>query len=371
MNTNELTQYLHTVYDVESRIYEMQQMQRTIRLQGENFDYDKPAEASPLYQARANYDLLRQQHRNLAINKIRDIEPFRETRPSAPNDSIRSSIVILWVLYTVIVVLPSFVILVAGDMSFALNMHLVLGIPALIYTLYLRKKINKQQETYQNELAAYERAREKWEERREARFQERDQHQQRVDEARIAMDKAKDAMTAARLALKDEVWAVANTQIDALEESLAVLYQTRRQLYDMNVIFPKYRTLPCVATMLEYLQAGRVTELTGPSGAYNLYESELRANLIIAQLDKVLTQLEQIKQNQYNLYQAVSAANRTLNTISGQLQKQINLQVASNAMQEKSLAMQQQQVRLAAVTASCSAATAANTQALKYLALVN
>lgn len=265
MNTNELTQYLQTVYNVESRIYEMQQMQRTIRLQGEKFNYNKPAEASPLYQAQANYDLLRQQHKNLSAVRIENISGFYETEPTAPDTSIAGELKVLWGVYAVFMVPASIYFLSDGGASYAIGLNLLVGIPALIYSLYLRKKSNQQQEAYEKQLVACKRATEQWEDRNKARNQERAQHQKRVDEARSAMDKAKDAMTATRLALKNEVWAVANTQIDALEESLTVLYQTRRQLYDMNVIFPKYRTLPCVATMLEYLQAAASPSSPAPA----------------------------------------------------------------------------------------------------------
>ena len=50
--------------------------------------------------------------------------------------------------------------------------------------------------------------------------------------------------------------------------------QIRSDLYSCNVIFSKYRTLPAIASILEYLESGRCEALSGPDGAYNLYESE-------------------------------------------------------------------------------------------------
>ena len=63
--------------------------------------------------------------------------------------------------------------------------------------------------------------------------------------------------------------------------------------------------------------SGRCTSLTGADGAYNIYESEIRMNRVIAQLDTVISSLEEIKQNQYMMYQemrSISASLQSLNT---------------------------------------------------------
>ncbi len=78
------------------------------------------------------------------------------------------------------------------------------------------------------------------------------------------------------------------------------------EYYSVNAIFQKYRNLPALTSICEYLESGRCNELTGPNGAYNLYESELRQNAIIYQLDQLISNLESIRQNQYYLYEEVS-----------------------------------------------------------------
>ena len=75
----------------------------------------------------------------------------------------------------------------------------------------------------------------------------------------------------------------------------------RESFYTTDIIFEKYRTLPALSTIYEYLASGRVDALTGANGAYNLYESELRSNLIIDKLDVVIDKLEEIKQAQFKL----------------------------------------------------------------------
>ena len=140
----------------------------------------------------------------------------------------------------------------------------------------------------------------------------------------------------------------------------APLYETMdllEKLYAMDIIFPKYRNMVAMCTMYEYFASGRCTELTGPNGAYNLYESELRQNLIINQLEAVNMNLEQVKQNQYILYQGIMETKQALHTISSDVRNLVN---ATNDIAVSSR-----------ITAYCSQITAANAQAQTYLAIMN
>lgn len=85
--------------------------------------------------------------------------------------------------------------------------------------------------------------------------------------------------------------------------------------YSVNCLFPKYRNLVAVTTIDEYLQSGRCTTLEGSDGAYNLYEMELRQNIVIGQLSSILSNMEQIKNNQYTLYQELATANASIEDI--------------------------------------------------------
>lgn len=100
----------------------------------------------------------------------------------------------------------------------------------------------------------------------------------------------------------------AKKKLTTSEEHLQVIYQK-------NIIFPKYRNLVMVCSLYEYICAGRCTELEGHEGAYNILENEIRLDRIISQLDKVIAQLEQIKQNQFMLYSAVQECNQRLGLI--------------------------------------------------------
>ena len=76
------------------------------------------------------------------------------------------------------------------------------------------------------------------------------------------------------------------------------------------------------------------------------------------------TNAEALTESLAKIYQAESPMNRTLNKVESDMQTRIDLL-------HKSANMQTQQLELAAVTASCAAATAANTEAIRYLTLIN
>ena len=117
-------------------------------------------------------------------------------------------------------------------------------------------------------------------------------------------------------------WTQTNTEMHAymskpLAESRALL----DRFYASEIIYPKYRTLPALTSIYEYFMTGRCTELTGPHGAYNLYEDELRKDTVISQLNTVIENLEQIRQNQYMLYQQVKAIQENTTVIASELKQ--------------------------------------------------
>ena len=54
---------------------------------------------------------------------------------------------------------------------------------------------------------------------------------------------------------------------DERKKTKAVL----NKFYSTNVIYPKYRSLPAIASLFEYMLSERCYGLTGHEGAYNLY----------------------------------------------------------------------------------------------------
>lgn len=98
-------------------------------------------------------------------------------------------------------------------------------------------------------------------------------------------------------------------------KSLVASEEHLKEIYEKDIIFPKYRNLVMVCSLYEYICAGRCTELEGHEGAYNILESEIRLDRIINQLDQVITNLEQIRQNQFMLYSAIQKSNVRLGLI--------------------------------------------------------
>ena len=120
---------------------------------------------------------------------------------------------------------------------------------------------------------------------------------------------------------KETFW---KEQIDKVEEQLFELFKTRKQLLDLEIVHPKYQDIVAYTMFLDYFSTGRVSELTGHEGAYNLYESETRANMIISQLNSVLDSLEEIKANQYSTYNVLTQMQKDLKKIEKNTEKAVD-----------------------------------------------
>lgn len=152
--------------------------------------------------------------------------------------------------------------------------------------------------------------------------------------------------------------------IKSLERPLDEARSILEKMYACDYIFPKYRNLIAVCTFYEYFMTGRVSALEGPDGAYNLYEAELRQNLIINRLDNIIDQLEQVKENQFTLYQEVKKTNETLNGISKDIR---NILVTNKKIENNTELIS----KATSITAFYSQVIAENSEAIKYLSLIN
>ncbi len=108
-------------------------------------------------------------------------------------------------------------------------------------------------------------------------------------------------------------------EYNKLSRKLEETQDTLLQMYSLDVIFPKYRNIIAVSSFYEYLLSGRCDKLEGAEGAYNIFESELRMNLIINKIDDVIKHLEKIEQHQYMLYSAIQENNKQVNQLSGNI----------------------------------------------------
>ena len=115
------------------------------------------------------------------------------------------------------------------------------------------------------------------------------------------------------------------------------LKEALRTLYEENIIYPKYQNLVAVSTIYEYLASGRCDQLEGPNGAYNLYEMELRQNIVIGQLSTITEHLEQIKENQYTLYYEIQSANRNSESMLSSIGDDVKFSAYQNAATAKNV----------------------------------
>ena len=96
-------------------------------------------------------------------------------------------------------------------------------------------------------------------------------------------------------------------------------------LYSINVIGEKYRNLVAVSSFCEYLKYERCDTLTGVNGAYNKFEDELYKRQIVSKLDEVLIKMDQIKENQYMLYNAIQEAEEQREQLYSDLKHQMSI----------------------------------------------
>ena len=142
-----------------------------------------------------------------------------------------------------------------------------------------------------------------------------------------------------------------------LNEQLFNTKHLLERLYRLDYIYAKYQNLPALTSIYEYFLTGRCDELSGPHGAYNLYEDEVRKDTVISQLNAVIENLEQIKQNQYMLYQQVKTIQQNTASINYELQqiKSVTFDIA----------------QLSSVNAYYAAITARNTEISAVFHLLN
>ena len=133
------------------------------------------------------------------------------------------------------------------------------------------------------------------------------------------------------------------TEVDKVEKLM-------EKLYSANIIYPKYRELVPIVTMWEYIDSGRCTELLGANGAYNLYESESRQDIIISNLTQALSMLAQIRDTQYALYEAIQESNE----IAERVYRQSERLIASNKNIERNSEITSYNAKIAAQNSTIS-----------------
>lgn len=143
---------------------------------------------------------------------------------------------------------------------------------------------------------------------------------QKIQEAEKAaaerVTKAQEALNAAVAnpphTVEGEAQIMLMDEVSRAKETLQNLVEAKNAYYSLDVIFGKYRNIVALTSFYEYLVSGRCDTLEGKDGAYNIFESEIRSNQIIAQLNDVMGSLEQIKNGQYLVYSTIKGVYSSL-----------------------------------------------------------
>jgi len=114
---------------------------------------------------------------------------------------------------------------------------------------------------------------------------------------------------------------IIDNEILEVEKILKEICECRNRMYKVDVVFAKYRDVVALTTFYEYLMSGRCTTLEGADGAYNLYEEQVRADMIIGQLSQVISKLDDIKDSQFMIYSELKSINRNLDNLNNTMNK--------------------------------------------------
>ena len=118
---------------------------------------------------------------------------------------------------------------------------------------------------------------------------------------------------------------VLNDLREKKEETKALL----RRFYDHGPIYETYQNIVAVCSFYEYLKSGKCDTLRGHEGAYNIYDTERRLDLILVKLDAILSNLEAIKNTQVKLYTTLKEGNRKMDALLTESVKQSNMLATS------------------------------------------
>lgn len=141
-----------------------------------------------------------------------------------------------------------------------------------------------------------------------------------IDENNMQRQKNFEAMKHTNESRRNEL----QEELDELADQYNKTLEIVDKLYDLDIIYEKYQELIPVSSFYEYIASGRCNSLTGPSGAYNLYENEARMNVIITKLDEINTKLDIIAQNQQVLADEMRKANNLSFQINNKIDKLTN-----------------------------------------------
>ncbi len=236
-----------------------------------------------------------EQFLELSLKEIENRKPILQL-DSLPPVTVeapkKSALVYIGYGFIVFAILLFVVSIVLGEWGSMIILPIGWGMPGVIMYLLGKKKYEEKNFEYNQQINHYNNSQKK--------------NKKKQEEFDATIRQCNDSSAAFRA-----------SAIPHINETKALL----EKLYNKNIIYPKYCTLPALTSIYEYFMTGRCTELTGPHGAYNLYEDEVRKDMIINRLDTVIENLEQIRYNQYTLYQQVKSIKKNSDAMVSELRQ--------------------------------------------------
>ena len=284
LNAQQIKEYLKNVFDLEGALYQHQQLVDGYTTRRRNNTPTEPVKHLPSPPSK----------------------PIPRLATAPQNNKMTPKMLGLIVVFAITFFFGFsfllFPLAMAAEGYDGLGSYLVWGIiltPISIYCLYLMRQEKKSQEAEieaenQADYQRYERA--------------MDAHRIAVANAEKEHSNKMQVYAQRRAEYNRET----NAQLQKFDEVKATLQTSLTKLYSQNIVYAKYRNLVAIATIYEYFDSGRCTELEGPNGAYNMYEGELRSNIIICSLSQIISDLGQIKNGQYALYEQIRRSNENV-----------------------------------------------------------
>lgn len=286
LNTQQIKEYLKSVFELEGALYQHQQLVDGYNARRRNNMPSEPVKQLPTQPSKP-------------IARLTTVPQNNKRSPKM----LWISIVFAITGFFGLSFLPfSLVMMALEGYHELLGLLLVWGIiftPISIYCYYLMMQEKKSQQAKieaenQADYKKYEQAMEMY----------------RIDVANAEKDYANRMQIYAQR--RAEYDRETNAQLQKFNEVKKTLQTSLSKLYSQNIIYAKYHSLVAIATIYEYFDSGRCTELEGANGAYNMYEGELRSNIIICSLSQIISDLGQIKNRQYALYEQICRSNENV-----------------------------------------------------------
>ena len=153
---------------------------------------------------------------------------------------------------------------------------------------------------------------------------------------------------------------------EKLEQQHQKTINVLKDFYSLNILYKKYQNMKnsysfiAVSSFLDYIKSGMCSTLeerNGGDGAYNKFEDLYIRNEIKCTLDKILANLESVRENQWTIYNAICEGN----AISARL-VEITTHIASST---------DQIAESSEIAAYCSQQSANELNQIKWIELYN